>query len=43
MVVRVDGDTPVRAGDTVGLILPAERLHFFAPDGRTLASGGQAR
>jgi len=43
MVVRADGDTPVRAGETVGLTMPGDRLHFFAADGRTIASGGQPR
>ncbi len=38
VVVRAEGDTPLRAGDRVGLVLPPERLHFFAAGGRTLAA-----
>jgi ABC-type sugar transport system ATPase subunit len=39
MVVRAEGDTKIDAGERVGLSLPVHRLHLFAPDGRTLASG----
>ncbi len=42
MVVRAEGDTPLGPGAEVGLDLPAARLHHFAADGRTLASGGIA-
>ncbi len=41
-VVRAEGDTPLRAGDRVGLVLPAGRLHFFAAGGRTLAARPEA-
>jgi ABC-type sugar transport system ATPase subunit len=40
LVIRAEGETPVRSGDTIGVALPAERVHFFAADGRTLSSGG---
>jgi ABC-type sugar transport system ATPase subunit len=39
MVVRADGDTRIDSGDTVGLGLPAHRLHLFDAAGRTLVSG----
>ncbi len=42
IVARAEGDTPLRAGATVSLGLPAERLHFFDAAGRTLMSGGVA-
>jgi ABC-type sugar transport system ATPase subunit len=42
LVVRADGDTALDHGATIGLGLPAHRLHQFAGDGRTLASGGAA-
>jgi ABC-type sugar transport system ATPase subunit len=42
MVVRAEGDTPLGHGATVGLRLPAGRLHQFGPDGRTLRSGAAA-
>ncbi len=42
MVVRAEGDTALDHGATVGLDLPPTRLHHFAADGRTLASGGVA-
>ena len=40
LVVRVEGDTMLDHGATVGLDLPVPRQHHFAADGRTLASGG---
>ncbi len=43
LVVRADGETPVKAGDTVGLRLPAHRMHLFASDGRTLISGSLSK
>jgi ABC-type sugar transport system ATPase subunit len=42
LVIRADGDTTLDAGARIGADLPAGRLHFFAADGRTLASGGSA-
>ena len=33
LTVRVDGDTPVKEGDRIGLSAPQERLHFFGADG----------
>ncbi len=42
LVVRADGDSRLDAGDTIGLTLPAHRLHLFGPDGRTLISGDPA-
>ncbi len=42
MVVRAEGDTRIDAGETVGLGLPAGRLHLFDAGGRTIASGGAA-
>jgi ABC-type sugar transport system ATPase subunit len=39
LVVRADGDTRIDAGETVGLTLPAHRLHLFGADGRTVVSG----
>jgi len=42
LVVRVEGDTVLDHGATIGLDLPSHRLHHFAADGRTLASGGVA-
>ena len=33
ITVRTDGDTPVRSGDTIGLIVPPERLRFFDAEG----------
>ena len=43
VVVRVHGDTELRAGDRIGIALPPDRLHLFGADGRTLASGGVPR
>ena len=40
VVVRADGDTALDHGDTVGLSMPANRLHLFGADGVTLSSGG---
>lgn len=28
-MVRVEGETPLKPGDTVGLLFPEDRLHFF--------------
>jgi ABC-type sugar transport system ATPase subunit len=42
VVVRADGDTALNHGDTVGLSMPANRLHLFGADGVTLSSGGVA-
>jgi ABC-type sugar transport system ATPase subunit len=42
VVVRADGDTALNHGDTVGLSMPANRLHLFGADGVTLSSGGAA-
>jgi ABC-type sugar transport system ATPase subunit len=42
LVIRAEGDTVLDAGARIGADLPAARLHFFAADGRTLASGGAA-
>ncbi|MCE2739422.1 MAG: sn-glycerol-3-phosphate ABC transporter ATP-binding protein UgpC [Rhodobacter sp.] len=42
LVVRTDGNTTLDHGSVVGLDFPAARQHHFAPDGRTLASGGVA-
>jgi len=42
LVIRAEGDTVLDAGARIGADLPAARLHFFAADGRTLASGGVA-
>jgi ABC-type sugar transport system ATPase subunit len=42
LVVRAEGDTTLDHGARVGLDLPVTRLHHFAADGRTLASGGVA-
>ena len=42
LVVRAEGDTTLDHGATVGLGLPAHRLHQFAADGQTLAPGGAA-
>ena len=39
LVVRADGDTALNHGAKVGLAMPAHRLHQFAADGTTLASG----
>ena len=39
MVVRVDGDTALDHGATVGLDLPAARLHHFAATGLSLGRG----
>ena len=36
IVVRTDGDDPTAAGDTVGLVLPPERMHLFGADGARL-------
>ena len=36
LVVRADGDTTLDHGATVGLDLPAHRLHFFDGQGRSL-------
>ena len=36
LVVKVDGDTSVAAGSTVGLDFARDRLHLFAGDGRSL-------
>ncbi|MEM6386044.1 MAG: sn-glycerol-3-phosphate ABC transporter ATP-binding protein UgpC [Pseudomonadota bacterium] len=33
VTVRTDGDTTLREGEQIGLIAPAERLHFFGSDG----------
>ena len=29
LTVRVEGETPLKPGDTVGLLFPEDRLHFF--------------
>jgi ABC-type sugar transport system ATPase subunit len=42
IVVRADGDTRLDPGDAVGLSLPANRIHQFGADGRTLRSGDGA-
>ncbi|MFN3577049.1 MAG: ABC transporter ATP-binding protein [Tabrizicola sp.] len=42
LVVRAEGDTALDHGAEIGLDLPSHRLHHFAADGRTLASGGVA-
>ncbi|MCB6179743.1 sn-glycerol-3-phosphate ABC transporter ATP-binding protein UgpC [Rhodobacter sp. Har01] len=42
MVVRAEGDTTLDHGAEIGLDLSPGRLHAFAADGRTLASGGAA-
>ncbi|MEM8855284.1 MAG: TOBE domain-containing protein, partial [Pseudomonadota bacterium] len=39
IVVRAEGESPVKAGDPVGLTLPTHRLHLFAADGETVHSG----
>ena len=33
ITIRTDGNTPVRAGDRIGLTAPAESLHFFDAGG----------
>ena len=43
LVVRAEGDTTLDHGAVVGLDFPPARLHHFAADGRTLASGGVGR
>ncbi len=43
IMVRTDGDTSLKRGETVGLMFPTQRLHYFADDGRTIASGGTSR
>jgi hypothetical protein len=40
--LRADGDTELDHGAVVGLGLPANRLHQFGADGRTLRSGTDA-
>jgi ABC-type sugar transport system ATPase subunit len=42
VVLRADGDTELDHGAVVGLGLPANRLHQFGADGRTLRSGTDA-
>jgi multiple sugar transport system ATP-binding protein len=39
VVVRADGLTRVKAGETVGIRLDRPRCHLFAADGRTVVSG----
>jgi ABC-type sugar transport system ATPase subunit len=39
MVIKAGGETPVQVGETVGLVLPAHRLHFFGEDGRRIDAG----
>jgi multiple sugar transport system ATP-binding protein len=41
-VVRVEGDSRLRAGDAVGLQVPAGRAHLFAADGLRLPLGAAA-
>ncbi len=36
LVVKTGGDTTLAAGEAVGLLLPDERVHLFAPDGSAL-------
>ncbi len=36
LVVKTDGDTALKAGESIGLTLPDERVHLFAPDGASL-------
>ena len=33
LTVRVEGETQLRAGDPVGIVMPDHRLHFFDEDG----------
>jgi len=42
LVVRTEGNTALDHGATVGLDFPVASQHHFAPNGRTLASGGVA-
>jgi ABC-type sugar transport system ATPase subunit len=42
LVVRTEGNTALDHGATVGLDFPVASQHHFAPNGRTLASGGIA-
>ncbi len=36
VTVRTDGDTVLKEGEKIGLIAPADRLHFFGSDGLAL-------
>lgn len=40
MVVRTDGDTSLRGGETIGLSFPVERIHAFDADGQALRADG---
>ncbi|MFK7963788.1 MAG: ABC transporter ATP-binding protein [Burkholderiaceae bacterium] len=43
LVVRAEGETPIKAGDTIGIRLPTHRLHLFDSRGLTVASGVSPR
>lgn len=43
MVVRTDGDTPLRGGATIGLSFPPERIHAFDAGGQALRSADTER
>lgn len=32
-LVKIDGNSPVRAGENIGLFIPAERVHLFSSNG----------
>ncbi len=38
MVVRTDGDTKLRGGETIGLSFPSERVHIFDGQGQAIHS-----
>ncbi|MEO0384267.1 MAG: sn-glycerol-3-phosphate ABC transporter ATP-binding protein UgpC [Pseudomonadota bacterium] len=38
MVVRTDGDTTLRGGETVGLTFPSERVHIFDASGHAIGA-----
>ncbi|MFM8702092.1 MAG: ABC transporter ATP-binding protein [Hyphomicrobiales bacterium] len=40
LTVRTDGDTPISAGETVGLMLPQHRMHIFDSQGIVLRHDG---
>lgn len=39
-MVRVEGETPLTPGDTVGLLFPEDRLHFFDAAGLAVRKKG---
>ncbi|MEM7567652.1 MAG: TOBE domain-containing protein, partial [Pseudomonadota bacterium] len=40
IVVKTDGDDATDHGDTVGILMPPERVHLFGADGTNLAAAG---